>query len=134
MVTGPSGSGKSTVLHLVGGMDRPDEGTIEVDGSELTARQLDAHRRRIGFVFQRVHHCPRSPCWTTSSRLCCPAAWTSTAGPAPWNSWTPSALPPAPTPCRPNSPAGSTGPPAPSTTAPPRTASPRGPAPPSRAT
>ncbi|MFF3334082.1 ABC transporter ATP-binding protein [Streptomyces sp. NPDC002888] len=57
-VTGPSGSGKSTVLHLVGGMDRPDEGTIEVDGEELTARRLDAHRRRIGFVFQRFHLLP----------------------------------------------------------------------------
>lgn len=57
-VTGPSGSGKSTVLHLLGGMDRPDEGTVEVDGSELTARQLDAHRRRIGFVFQRFHLLP----------------------------------------------------------------------------
>nr|WP_240982398.1 ABC transporter ATP-binding protein [Streptomyces sp. S3(2020)] len=57
-VTGPSGSGKSTVLHLVGGMDRPDEGAIEIDGKELTARQLDAHRRRIGFVFQRFHLLP----------------------------------------------------------------------------
>ncbi|KKD03436.1 ABC transporter [Streptomyces sp. WM6386] len=57
-VTGPSGSGKSTVLHLVGGMDRPDEGAIEVDGAELKARQLDAHRRRIGFVFQRFHLLP----------------------------------------------------------------------------
>nr|WP_239157744.1 ABC transporter ATP-binding protein [Streptomyces sp. SID13726] len=57
-VTGPSGSGKSTVLHLVGGMDRPDEGSIEIDGTELTARRLDAHRRRIGFVFQRFHLLP----------------------------------------------------------------------------
>ncbi|MEU2287064.1 ABC transporter ATP-binding protein [Streptomyces sp. NPDC013178] len=57
-VSGPSGSGKSTVLHLVGGMDRPDEGSIEVDGAELTARRLDAHRRRIGFVFQRFHLLP----------------------------------------------------------------------------
>ncbi|MFI5793108.1 ABC transporter ATP-binding protein [Streptomyces sp. NPDC051677] len=57
-VTGPSGSGKSTVLHLVGGMDRPDAGTIEVDGEELTARRLDTHRRRIGFVFQRFHLLP----------------------------------------------------------------------------
>ncbi|WP_406004815.1 ABC transporter ATP-binding protein [Streptomyces sp. NBC_00637] len=54
-ITGPSGSGKSTVLHLIGGMDRPDEGTIEVDGQELTPRRLDAHRRRTGFVFQRFH-------------------------------------------------------------------------------
>lgn len=57
-VTGPSGSGKSTVLHLIGGMDRPDEGTVEVDGEELIPRRLDAHRRRIGFVFQRFHLLP----------------------------------------------------------------------------
>ncbi|MFR0355268.1 ABC transporter ATP-binding protein [Streptomyces sediminimaris] len=57
-LTGPSGSGKSTVLHLLGGMDRPSEGTVEVDGDELTARRLDAHRRRVGFVFQRFHLLP----------------------------------------------------------------------------
>ncbi|MEU5593005.1 ABC transporter ATP-binding protein [Streptomyces sp. NPDC020298] len=57
-LTGPSGSGKSTVLHLLGGMDRPDEGTVVVEGKELTARQLDAHRRRVGFVFQRFHLLP----------------------------------------------------------------------------
>lgn len=57
-ITGPSGSGKSTVLHLIGGMDRPDEGTVEVDGQELAPRRLDAHRRRTGFVFQRFHLLP----------------------------------------------------------------------------
>ncbi|MFF3564984.1 ABC transporter ATP-binding protein [Streptomyces sp. NPDC002574] len=57
-LTGPSGAGKSTVLHVIGGMDRPDSGTVEVDGVELTAARLDAHRRRIGFVFQRFHLLP----------------------------------------------------------------------------
>jgi putative ABC transport system ATP-binding protein len=57
-LTGPSGSGKSTVLHLLGGMDRPTEGDVTVDGEELTARRLDAHRRRVGFVFQRFHLLP----------------------------------------------------------------------------
>ncbi|TQJ92491.1 putative ABC transport system ATP-binding protein [Streptomyces sp. SLBN-31] len=57
-LTGPSGSGKSTVLHLLGGMDRPSEGTVEVDGDALTPRRLDAHRRRVGFVFQRFHLLP----------------------------------------------------------------------------
>jgi putative ABC transport system ATP-binding protein len=57
-LTGPSGSGKSTVLHLLGGMDRPDEGAVEVEGKQLTSRQLDAHRRRVGFVFQRFHLLP----------------------------------------------------------------------------
>ncbi|MEU6340971.1 ABC transporter ATP-binding protein [Streptomyces sp. NPDC046977] len=57
-LTGPSGAGKSTVLHVIGGMDRPDSGSVEVDGAELTAARLDAHRRRIGFVFQRFHLLP----------------------------------------------------------------------------
>jgi putative ABC transport system ATP-binding protein len=55
---GPSGAGKSTILHLVGGMDQPDDGSIEIDGILLDKRGLDAHRRRIGFVFQRFHLLP----------------------------------------------------------------------------
>jgi len=60
-LTGPSGAGKSTLLHLVGAMDRPDAGEIEVGGvrvDELTRRGLDEHRRRTGFVFQRFHLLP----------------------------------------------------------------------------
>ncbi len=55
-VMGPSGSGKSTLLHLVGGLDRPTEGTIEVGGQDLASLSDDEltllRRRRIGFVFQ----------------------------------------------------------------------------------
>ncbi|MCX5400305.1 ABC transporter ATP-binding protein [Streptomyces sp. NBC_00102] len=58
MLTGPSGAGKSTVLHVTGGMDRPDEGHVEIDGVALVPRDLDRHRRRIGFVFQRFHLLP----------------------------------------------------------------------------
>jgi ABC-type lipoprotein export system ATPase subunit len=58
VLTGASGAGKSTVLHVTGGMDRPDEGSVEIDGAELQPRDLDAHRRRIGFVFQRFHLLP----------------------------------------------------------------------------
>ncbi|MFE0348807.1 ABC transporter ATP-binding protein [Streptomyces griseoluteus] len=58
MLTGPSGAGKSTVLHVTGGMDRPDEGHVEIDGAKLVPRDLDGHRRRIGFVFQRFHLLP----------------------------------------------------------------------------
>ncbi|MEV0644552.1 ABC transporter ATP-binding protein [Phytomonospora sp. NPDC050363] len=60
-VTGPSGSGKSTLLHLIGALDSPDDGTIVVDGTEITAlkrRRLPEYRRRIGFVFQRFHLLP----------------------------------------------------------------------------
>ena len=55
-ITGESGSGKSTLLNLMGGLDKPDSGTITVQGSELTKmkdHQLAAYRRRhSGFVFQ----------------------------------------------------------------------------------
>ena len=53
---GPSGSGKSTLLNLIGGLDRPTEGSIEVAGQtidKLSARKLAAWRaRHIGLVFQ----------------------------------------------------------------------------------
>lgn len=54
-VVGPSGSGKSTLLHLVGGMDRPDSGTITCSGADLTRlsrADLVSYRRTVGFVFQ----------------------------------------------------------------------------------
>ncbi|GHJ44362.1 lipoprotein-releasing system ATP-binding protein LolD [Catellatospora sp. TT07R-123] len=60
-VTGPSGSGKSTLLHLIGAIERPDAGTVTVDGTELTGLRsagLTAYRRTVGFVFQRYHLLP----------------------------------------------------------------------------
>ena len=55
-VMGPSGCGKSTLLHLVGGLDRPTEGTVKIDGQDLSALDDDAltdlRRQRIGFIFQ----------------------------------------------------------------------------------
>jgi ABC-type lipoprotein export system ATPase subunit len=54
--TGPSGSGKSTLLQLIGGLDKPSDGTIAVDGHDLTKlndRNLSRFRNQtIGFVFQ----------------------------------------------------------------------------------
>ena len=56
VVMGPSGSGKSTLLYVLGGLDRPSSGHIEVDGqaiSELDENALARYRRRtVGFVFQ----------------------------------------------------------------------------------
>lgn len=53
---GPSGSGKSTLLNLIGGLDRPDAGTVEVGGERidrLSGRKLATWRsRHIGFIFQ----------------------------------------------------------------------------------
>jgi ABC-type lipoprotein export system ATPase subunit len=61
-ILGPSGSGKSTLLHLLGGLDRPEQGTIEVAGEPVTGaseRELSSlRRRRIGFVFQFFHLLP----------------------------------------------------------------------------
>lgn len=61
-VMGPSGSGKSTLLYLVGGLDRPTGGEIEVNGrkiSHLDENELAAYRREeVGFVFQSFHLVP----------------------------------------------------------------------------
>jgi len=55
-VMGPSGSGKSTLLHLIGGLDRPTEGQVLVDGriiSQMADDEATLFRRaRVGFVFQ----------------------------------------------------------------------------------
>ena len=59
---GRSGSGRSTLLHVLGGLDRPEAGTVEVAGERVTGtgeRRLSALRRRhIGFVFQFFHLLP----------------------------------------------------------------------------
>ena len=59
---GQSGSGKSTFLHLLGGLEPPSAGTIEVDGraiGSMRAEELDQFRsRRVGFVFQFHHLLP----------------------------------------------------------------------------
>ena len=62
IVAGPSGSGKSTLLHLLGALDAPDAGRVEVEGRDLAS--LSEHertllrRRRLGFVFQAFHLVP----------------------------------------------------------------------------
>jgi putative ABC transport system ATP-binding protein len=61
-IAGPSGSGKSTLLHLLGGIDTPSAGWIEIEGVRLGAlRDRDLTRlrlTRLGFVFQRFHLLP----------------------------------------------------------------------------
>jgi lipoprotein-releasing system ATP-binding protein len=61
-VMGPSGVGKSTLLHLLGGIDRPDAGRVEVLGSDLEAMTPRDRARfrneKVGFVFQFHHLLP----------------------------------------------------------------------------
>jgi len=61
-IMGESGSGKSTLLNLIAGLDRADEGSIALDGEELTTLGDDAltvlRRAQMGFVFQAFHVLP----------------------------------------------------------------------------
>jgi putative ABC transport system ATP-binding protein len=61
-IMGESGVGKSTLLNLIAGLELPDRGVVELDGTELTmlddARRTLIRRDRIGFVFQAFHLLP----------------------------------------------------------------------------
>lgn len=61
-IVGTSGSGKSTLLHMLGGLDRPTSGSVNVDGKDLfTLKEEELtifRRRKIGFVFQNYNLVP----------------------------------------------------------------------------
>jgi len=52
VLIGPSGSGKSTLLRCINHLNKPDRGTIELDGQRITDANIDRMRAQIGFVFQ----------------------------------------------------------------------------------
>ena len=62
-IIGSSGSGKSTLLHLIGGIDRPTDGKVFIEGQDVNAFDDEAlsllRRRRIGFVFQMYNLMPQ---------------------------------------------------------------------------
>lgn len=66
-IIGKSGSGKSTLLHLIGGLDRPDAGSVQIDGEnifQLKEEKLAVFRRRkIGFIFQDFNLIPSMNVW-----------------------------------------------------------------------
>ncbi len=62
VIMGPSGSGKSTLLYLLGGLDVPTSGSIEVDGARLETMNENSlanyRKKKVGFVFQSFHLIP----------------------------------------------------------------------------
>lgn len=72
-IVGPSGSGKSTLLHILGTLDKADNGTVMMNGttiSSLTGNKLAAFRNKhIGFVFQFHHLLPE---FTALENVCIP--------------------------------------------------------------
>lgn len=73
-IIGPSGAGKSTLLHILGTLDKPDAGTVELKGTEiskLSGELLSAFRNQnIGFVFQFHHLLPE---FSAIENICIPA-------------------------------------------------------------
>ena len=61
-ITGPSGAGKSTLLHVLAGLDRPTDGRIYLNGTDMyklsDGRLANLRNRRIGFIFQFFHLLP----------------------------------------------------------------------------
>ena len=65
-IVGPSGSGKSTLLNLIGALDRPSSGFVEIDGQRLDGLSDDnltrVRRDKIGFIFQFFNLLPTLSC------------------------------------------------------------------------
>lgn len=66
-IIGKSGSGKSTLLHMIGGLDRPTDGKVFIDGKDIFSLKDEAlaifRRRKIGFIFQYYNLIPSLNVW-----------------------------------------------------------------------
>jgi len=73
-IVGPSGAGKSTLLHIIGTLDKPEAGHVEINGiavNSLSLQKLSAFRNeQIGFIFQFHHLLPE---FTALENICIPA-------------------------------------------------------------
>src|SRR5687767_9706677 len=73
-LVGPSGADKSTLLHIIGTLDKPDAGTVTIEGHEISKhseKALAAFRNKsIGFIFQFHHLLPE---FTAVENVCIPA-------------------------------------------------------------
>jgi len=82
-ITGPSGSGKSTLLQLIGCLDRPTTGTVQVDGRDIAtlrdAALSDVRRATIGFIFQSFY---LQPFLSLHDNVAVPAMFTGQEGKA----------------------------------------------------
>src|SRR3954463_156981 len=62
-VMGPSGSGKSTLMHLLAGLDKPSEGSVYIEGDNVTEMKdkelTQLRRNRVGFIFQAFNLIPQ---------------------------------------------------------------------------
>jgi putative ABC transport system ATP-binding protein len=61
-IVGPSGSGKTTLLNIIGGLDRPTDGTVSISGTEINElsdnKLIEFRKNHIGFVFQAYNLIP----------------------------------------------------------------------------
>lgn len=73
-IIGASGAGKSTLLHILGTLDKPDEGTVELNGTKITSLTGELvsvfRNQHIGFVFQFHHLLPE---FSAIENICIPA-------------------------------------------------------------
>ncbi|MBC7744049.1 MAG: ABC transporter ATP-binding protein [Flavobacterium sp.] len=73
-IVGPSGAGKSTLLHIIGTLDKPGSGSVEINGiavNSLSLQKLSAFRNKhIGFIFQFHHLLPE---FSAIENICIPA-------------------------------------------------------------